>query len=763
MQQLLTNDQRGHTTALNCEYFCSNHTATAPVVKGDWALNDTGASHHMFKTTEFFVNNSLVPNPDISRRLTLAGGDKTLTVHSIGTIELLDVLSGRIELHHALYVPELNKNLIAGGALVKKGVTSIINPTDSKIFSMFCNGRRLFDGFFSVNLMFIRLQSAKASTPVSTVLPYPSPVGFSADAKNSLLLLHKRLGHVNQQYLCRMIDRGCVEGIEKMGGKPFDCIPCIKSKSQSLPFLHTRPCAIDFLQNIHVDLSGIIRNESIHDTSYFILFTDDYSSMRFIYPLSSKRKEHVFPVIESFISYAERQTDRHVKGFTLDCGSEFFNSLFEPYCLEKGIILHATAPYTPEQNGVSERSMKTINGKARAMLLEANVPAHFWYQAAETAVFLHNRTICTASGDLDTTPFELWYKRRPNIHHLRVFGCSAQILIRKPLRGGKFEEVTHDGVLLGFVDDNFNYRVFNLDTNKIIVTHSVFFQENVFPFQTLAPTPTTVEEDTTHEPAPSDIPDIHPPLPDIHEDDDIIPLPSTITDPDITPAEELDPLPDPTPFPPRLTTPATAPPRRTTRESRPVVRFNPSAQSAVLSPRRTASLAQAQTLQHTFWHNSGAFVDQLDEHDAYAFATTPTARLLEEPKTYAQAMLSPNADQWRAACNKEIDMFKKKEVWHLVQRPVDKNVIKGRWVFKVKLKEDGSIYKYKAQYVAKGYSQLEGVDFFETFSPTGKPASFRTFVATAAANGWDIEQMDAVSAFLNCDCEEELYLELPDG
>lgn len=65
--------------------------------------------------------------------------------------------------------------------------------------------------------------------------------------------------------------------------------------------------------------------------------------------------------------------------------------------------------------------------------------------------------------------------------------------------------------------------------------------------------------------------------------------------------------------------------------------------------------------------------------------------------------------------------------------------------------------------MAKGYSQVKGVDFFETFSPTGKPASFRTFVATAAANGWDIDQVDAVSAFLNCDCEEELYLELPDG
>lgn len=65
--------------------------------------------------------------------------------------------------------------------------------------------------------------------------------------------------------------------------------------------------------------------------------------------------------------------------------------------------------------------------------------------------------------------------------------------------------------------------------------------------------------------------------------------------------------------------------------------------------------------------------------------------------------------------------------------------------------------------MANCFSQVEGVDFFDTFSPTGKPALFRTFVATAAANGWDIKKMDAVSAFLNCQCEEELYLELPDG
>lgn len=140
--------------------------------------------------------------------------------------------------------------------------------------------------------------------------------------------------------------------------------------------------------------------------------------MRFIYPLSSKYKEVVFPVLESFVSFAEQQTDKHLKSFTLDCGSEFFNSLFEPFCMEKGITLHSTAPYTPEQNGVSEQSMKTINSKARAMLLEANVPIRFWYQAAETAVFLHNQTICKASSSLDVTPFEPWHQRKPNLRHI---------------------------------------------------------------------------------------------------------------------------------------------------------------------------------------------------------------------------------------------------------------------------------------------------------------------------------------------------------
>lgn len=100
--------------------------------------------------------------------------------------------------------------------------------------------------------------------------------------------------------------------------------------------------------------------------------------MRFVYNLKSKDKETVFEALSHFIAVVERQKDRKLKQFTLDGGSEFFNSLFVPFCEERGIILHKTAAYKPEQNGVAERANKTINAKARALLIQANLPSRFW-------------------------------------------------------------------------------------------------------------------------------------------------------------------------------------------------------------------------------------------------------------------------------------------------------------------------------------------------------------------------------------------------
>lgn len=183
MRQMTT--QSNHTTTvLNAEYYCSNSAATAPIVKGDWGLNDTGASHHMFNTTEHFIPNSLVANTDPTKRLTLAGGNQTLEVHSTGITAFQDSEGGRVEFRNSLYIPSLNKKLVAGGALVKAGVNSVVNPSNPSIFAMMCNGRRLFDGFFSGNLMVMRLNPLKVSH--INLLADPTPK-HEADANHSLL------------------------------------------------------------------------------------------------------------------------------------------------------------------------------------------------------------------------------------------------------------------------------------------------------------------------------------------------------------------------------------------------------------------------------------------------------------------------------------------------------------------------------------------------------------------------------------------------
>ena len=91
-----------------------------------------------------------------------------------------------------------------------------------------------------------------------------------------------------------------------------------------------------------------------------------------------------------------------------------------------------------------------------------------------------------------------------------------------------------------------------------------------------------------------------------------------------------------------------------------------------------------------------------------------------EPKSFQEAMQGENADEWKKAMVAERDALLDHNTWTLVKRPpAGRNVIKGRWVYKVKQALDGSVDKYKARYVAKGFSQLEGLDYHETFAPDG--------------------------------------------
>jgi hypothetical protein len=112
---------------------------------------------------------------------------------------------------------------------------------------------------------------------------------------------------------------------------------------------------------------------------------------------------------------------------------------------------------------------------------------------------------------------------------------------------------------------------------------------------------------------------------------------------------------------------------------------------------------------------------------------------------------------------KEYQSIIKNDVWEIVPRPKSKDVVSSKWIFKIKHVVDGSIEKYKAIFVARGFSQKEGIDYEETFAPVARYTSIRTIIALAAKMKWKLHQMDMKTTFLNGVIKEEVYIEQPQG
>jgi hypothetical protein len=113
--------------------------------------------------------------------------------------------------------------------------------------------------------------------------------------------------------------------------------------------------------------------------------------------------------------------------------------------------------------------------------------------------------------------------------------------------------------------------------------------------------------------------------------------------------------------------------------------------------------------------------------------------------------------------NDEIESMKTNQVWDLVNLPPGRQTIGNKWVLKVKRKANGSIERYKARPVAKGYTQQEGIDYEETFSPVVRFASIHLILAIVAYMNLELYQMDVKIAFLNGELDEEIYMDQPIG
>ena len=167
-----------------------------------------------------------------------------------------------------------------------------------------------------------------------------------------------------------------------------------------------------------------------------------------------------------------------------------------------------------------------------------------------------------------------------------------------------------------------------------------------------------------------------------------------------------------------------------------------------------------------------AHEDDNAEHLDYVFSAEHDHVILngieslnDDPQSLAEAQSRSDWPQWQEAMDRELAALDRAGTWRTVERLPDMNVVGCKWVFRIKRRADGSIDRYKAHLVARGFTQVYGLDYYQTYSPVARLTSIRLLLALAARYDWNIESFDFVGAYLNgeLDDNEVIYMQSPPG
>lgn len=647
---------------------------------------DSGATDHMTNDDSYFYESVCLVKPI---NISVAKAGIALVATKIGNIHGYVYVNGQWQLRsikNVLYVADLKNNLFsirriedAGFSVVfGNGVVKIMNDT-----KLLCEGKRinkLYELTFEIR----------------------SDESANICVKNEMLeLWHRRLGHLNKIDTLTLINNDLVNGVPHIEEKVLDlCEPCIKGKQTRKPFHAVREKRSSRpLELIHSDVNGPFKPASLDEKRFVVSFIDDYTRFSIVYLM--KEKSEVIEKFKEYIAMVTTQIERKISKLKCDNGGEYTSHDFKSLCKENGICIEYTSPYTPEQNGTAERFNRTLIDKARAMIEDAQIHRRFWGEAVLTSNYLHNRSPTNSlKNNKSATPAELWFGRKPNISHLKVFGCIAYVHIPKEKRS-KLDSKSNKCVMVGYATNG--YRLYDPEKRKIIVSRDVVFDEKII-----------------HENS----------IPEINEFSE--------TSKDIQSNDERNVNSNPQ------------------EESSEIESVNIQEEPTIALRRSERNRRQPDRFGYT------TCSIQNDDNDFYG-AMNAVCMLENLPNNLEEAKQRSDWTQWKRAIEDELNSMYKNNVWTLVKLPEGMNLVDNKWVFKVKRNEKGEIIRHKARLVARGFSQVKGFDYNETYAPVARLTSLRILFAISIHEDLRLHQMDVKTAFLYGEIEEDVYMKQPQG
>src|SRR4051812_11390820 len=261
--------------------------------------------------------------------------------------------------------------------------------------------------------------------------------------------------------------------LESLDYESFDtCEPCLMGKMTKTPFSGTMERATNLLEIIHTDVCGPMSVEARGGYRYILILTDDLSRYEYIYLM--KHKSETFEKFKEFQSEAENQRDRKIKFLRSDRGGEYLSHEFGTLLKKCGIVSQLTPPRSPQRNAVSERRNRTLLDMVRSMMSLTDLPLSFWGYALETATFTLNKA---PSKSIETTPYEIWFGKKPKLSFLKFWGCDAYV---KKLQPEKLEPKSEKCVFIGYPKETIGYTFYLRSEGKIFVAKNGSFLEKEF-------------------------------------------------------------------------------------------------------------------------------------------------------------------------------------------------------------------------------------------------------------------------------------------
>ncbi|KAI5116502.1 hypothetical protein M0805_000604 [Coniferiporia weirii] len=512
--------------------FSNPHTPLISDASADW-ITDTGATCYMMPHRHWFFSYSSQRTPV---KLT---NNSVIYSAGIGSVRFQSVVNGKLgrllEFEHVLHVPELHNNLLSVLFLTQMKDYIVTIQWDKMLFCR--SGSVLFTA---------TVTSSYSGILDGSVVPNTEFACLSSTCPFDYTLWHHRFAHLNHSSVKKLIQGKLVDGIQLDSTATPDpiCEPCIVGKQTRADV----PKSVsshrsNLLELVHTDVHGPLPVHSCEGHyQYWITFICDASQWWSLIPL--QKKSDAFAAFKQFKAYAENQMGWKIKVIRDDKGGEYMSKEWENLCIDEGIKQEHTLRAEPHQNGVAECANRSISQSITAMLSEVCLPSHFWMDAV--AAYVHVRNRSPTSVVKDATPFEMWHKKRPDVSHFRVFGCTAYVHIKSDQRK-QLQSHTMKCVFIGYPADFKGWKFWNPDTKRTIVSNSVVFDECYHPGTSKSPIDLSVPGDPVeaggdkHNQVEFDLPQSPPPLP---------PAPPVPPAPPPAPAPSLSRLSPPKPSPP---------------------------------------------------------------------------------------------------------------------------------------------------------------------------------------------------------------------